>query len=135
MQPAPQMIEIPKKTILAGRVMSGLVVAFLLADAVMKLMKLPAVVEGSAKLGYPEDTVFGIGLTLLVSVALYVWPMTAILGAILLTGYLGGAVATHVRVHDPVFTHMLFPVYFGVLLWGGLYLRELRLRSLIPLRS
>jgi hypothetical protein len=86
------------------------------------------------QLGYPESTILGMGLILLVCVILDLIPRTSILGAILLTGYLGGAVATHVRVGDPLLTHTLFPFFFGVLLWGGLYLRDPTLRTLIPLR-
>ncbi len=112
----------------AGRVISALVAAFLLLDAGIKVMMLEPAVEGSVQLGYPEGTVFGIGLALLVSTALYVVPRTAFLGAILLTGYLGGAVATQVRVEDPWF---LFPAFFGVLVWGGLFLRDERIRALV----
>ena len=102
----------PKVARWAGRVVSALVVAFLLFDGGIKVMMLEPAVEGSVQLGYPEGTVFGIGLALLVSTVLYAVPRTAFLGAILLTGYLGGAVATQVRVEDPWF---LFPAFFGVL--------------------
>ena len=112
----------------AGRVVSALVVAFLLFDGGIKVMMLDPAVEGSVQLGYPASTVFGIGLALLVSTALYAVPRTAFLGAILLTGYLGGAVATQVRVEDPWFA---FPVFFGVLVWAGLYLRDGRVRALV----
>ena len=111
-----------------GRVVSALVAAFLLFDAGIKVMMLEPAVEGSVQLGYPEATVFGIGLALLVSTALYAVPRTSFLGAILLTGYLGGAVATQVRVEDPWF---LFPGFFGVLVWGGLFLRDGRIRTLV----
>ncbi|MGH7571400.1 MAG: DoxX family protein [Gemmatimonadota bacterium] len=114
--------------------MSALPVLFMLWDAVMKLVKPPVVVESFARLGYPEGVALGIGILQLVCLAFYVVPRTSVLGAILLTGYLGGAVATHVRVGDPLFSHVLFPTYLGVLLWGGLYLRDDRLGSLIPLR-
>ena len=115
--------------------MGGLVIAFLLMDATMKLLALPIVIETSGPLGFPgADMAHGLGVVLLVCTLLYVAPQTAILGAILLTGYLGGAVATHVRVGSPLFSHVLFGVYLGVLLWGGLYLRDARLRELIPLR-
>lgn len=107
---------------------------FLLLDGVMKLVKPAPVVEATVKLGYPENTIVGMGIVLLVSTILYLIPRTAVLGAILLTGYLGGAVATHVRVGDSLFT-ILFPVIFGGLIWGGLYLRDERLRALVPLRS
>jgi hypothetical protein len=118
-----------------GRIMSGLPALFLLADAIFKFIKPAPVVEGTIKLGYAESAITPIGAVLLVCTLLYLIPRTSILGAILLTGYLGGAVATHVRVGDPLFTHILFPVYFGILLWGGLYLRDPRLRALISLRS
>ena len=90
--------------------------------------------EGTVKLGYPETVIVPLGIILLTCTILYVIPRTSVLGAILLTGYLGGAVATHVRVGDPLFTHVLFPVYLGVLIWGGLYLRDDRLPALIPLK-
>jgi hypothetical protein len=112
----------------AGRVVSTLVVAFLLFDGGIKVMMLEPAVEGSVQLGYPASTVFWIGLALLVSTALYAVPRTAFLGAILLTGYLGGAVATQVRVEDPWF---VFPAFVGVLVWGGLFLRDGRVRALV----
>ena len=118
----------PKVARWAGRVVSALVVAFLLFDGGIKAMMLEPAVEGSVQLGYPAGTVFGIGLALLVSTALYAVPRTAFVGAILLTGYLGGAVATQVRVEDPWF---LFPAFFGVLVWGGLFLRDRRVRELV----
>jgi hypothetical protein len=116
--------------------MSGLVIAFMLMDATMKLMVLPIVVESGAQLGFVgADMARDLGVILLVSTVLYAVPRTAVLGAILLTGYLGGAVATHVRVGSPLFSHVLFGVYLGVMLWGGLYLRDERLRRLVPLRE
>jgi hypothetical protein len=118
----------PRSARWAGRIVSALVVAFLLFDGGIKVMMLEPAVEGSVQLGYPEATVFGIGLALLVSTALYAVPRTAFIGAILLTGYLGGAVATQVRVEDPWF---LFPAFFGVLVWGGLFLRNERVRALV----
>src|SRR6266545_1955971 len=118
---------ISKGRLWTGRIMSALPALFLLVDGVGKLIKPAPVVEGTVQLGYPESV-------LLACTVLYVIPRTAILGAILLTGYLGGAIATHVRVGSPLFSHILFPVYLAVLLWGGLYLRDERLRALIPLR-
>jgi len=119
-----------------GWVMSGLVIAFLLMDATMKLLALPIVLETSGLLGFAgADMARGLGAILLTCTLLYVAPQTAVLGAILLTGYLGGAVATHVRVGSALFSHLLFGVYLGVLLWGGLYLRDPRLRALIPWRN
>src|SRR5258705_12246933 len=114
--------------------MSWLPALFLLVDGIMKLFKPAPVVEATVKLGYPESTIIGMGIVLLLCTVLYLIPRTAILGAILLTGYLGGAVATHVRVGEGLFS-ILFPVIFGVLLWGGLYLRDNRLRMLIPLHQ
>jgi DoxX-like family len=121
------------KALWAGRVLSGLLALFLVFDAVMKLLKPPAVVEATVKIGYPESTIIGLGIVLLACAVLYAIPRTAVLGAILLTGYLGGAVAAHVRMGDPPF-NVLFPVILGALLWGGLYLRDERLRSLVPWR-
>jgi hypothetical protein len=118
-----------------GRVLSTLAILFLTFDSVIKLLRLPVVAEASAKLGYQNDTIFQIGIVLLVCVILYAIPQTSILGAILLTGYLGGAVATHTRVGDPLFSHVLFPTYIGSFIWLGLYLREPRLRPLVPFRS
>jgi DoxX-like family len=119
----------------AGWVISGLVIAFMSMDAAMKLLALPVVLETSEALGFTgADTARGLGVVLFVCTLLYAAPRTAILGAILLTGYLGGAVATHVRVGNPLFSHVLFGVYLGVLLWGGLCLRDARVRALIPLR-
>ena len=117
-----------------GRIMSALPALFLFADGVGKLVKPAPVVEGTVQLGYPESVLVGIGIVLLACTVLYGIPRTAVFGAILLTGYLGGAIATHVRVGSPLFSHILFPVYLAVLLWGGLYLRDERLRALIPLR-
>jgi len=122
------------KTIWAGRIMSGLVVLFLLFDSVLKVMKLPLAVEGTTQLGYPEHVVVGIGVVQLVCLIVYLIPRTSIFGAVLLTGYLGGAIATHVRVVSPLFSHVLFPIYVAVLVWGGVYLRFPRLRALIPVQ-
>lgn len=124
-----------KKLIWTGRIISALVVLFMLFDSIIKVLKLTPAVEGTVQLGYPESVVFGIGLAALTCTVLYAVPRTSVLGAILLTGYLGGAVATHVRIGNPVFTHLLFPVYTGVLAWAGLFLRDGgRLRALLPLR-
>ena len=122
------------KTIWAGRVLSGLVVIFLLMDSGMKLMRLPIVLETQAQLGYSGSVTLPLGVILLACTILYAVPKTAVLGAILLTAYLGGAVATHVRIGSPLLSHTLFGVYLGAMLWGGLYLREARLRDLVPLR-
>jgi hypothetical protein len=122
-----------KKTVWAGRIISAFPVLFLLLDAVFKLIKPAPVVEATVRLGYPEGVIVGLGIVLLLSTILYLIPLTSVLGAILLTGYLGGAVATHVRVGESLFS-IIFPVIFGALLWLGLFLREPRLRPLIPLR-
>ena len=129
-----QSAPLSKGRLWAARIMSGLPALFLLVDAVGKLVRPAPVVEGTLQLGYPESVILGLGIVLLACTVLYIIPRTAILGAILLTGYLGGAVATHVRVGSPLFSHILFPVYLGVLIWGGLYLRDERLRALFPLR-
>lgn len=118
----------------AGRVASGLCTLFLAVDGAAKLARPAPVVQGTLELGYPESVIVPLGVVLLACVALYAIPQTAVLGAILLTGYLGGAIATHVRVGNPLFTHVLFPVYLALLVWGGLYLRDERLRALLPLR-
>ena len=117
-----------------GRVLSILPALFLLFDAVMKLVKPAFVVDATVKLGYADNVIVPLGVVLLVSTVLYLIPGTAFLGAILLTGYLGGAVATHVRAGQGPF-EILFPVVFGALLWGGLALRDPRLRSLLSRRS
>jgi len=135
MHSAIQTAPVSKTSLWAGRVFSGLVVLFMLFDSSIKLMKLAPAVEGTAKLGYPVSVVLSIGIVLFVCTVLYAIPRTSILGAILLTGYLGGAVASNVRVENPLFGYVLFPVYVGVLLWLGLFLRDVRLRALIPLRS
>ena len=119
----------------AGTVIGAVPVLFLLFDSAIKLAVIQPVVESFAQLGWPVHVAAGLGLLELVCVALYMVPRTAVLGAILLTGYLGGAIATHVRVENPLFTHVLFPVYVALLLWGGLYLREPGLRALVPVRG
>jgi hypothetical protein len=122
-----------KKRLWAGRIISALAILFLLFDAITKLMKVAPVLEASARLGYPASLTVGIGSLLLACVVVYAIPGTSILGAILLTGYLGGAVGANVRVGDPLF-ETFFPVIFGVLIWAGIFLRDDRLRTLIPLR-
>src|SRR5229473_1036495 len=124
-----------RRSVWVGRVLSGLVVLFLIPDGIIKFIKPAPVVETSAHLGLPLSLANTLGVLLLLCTAIYVFPRTSVLGAILLTGYLGGAVATHLRVGDPLFSHVLFPTYLGVLLWLGLYLRDDRVRVLIPLRS
>jgi hypothetical protein len=123
-----------KKTLWIGRVLSALAILFLFLDGVMKLVKPTPVIEATVRLGYPETTIIPIGIVLVLSTIIYAIPRTCVLGAILLTGYLGGAVATHVRASGSLF-EMLFPVIMGVFVWGGLYLRYARLRRFIPLRQ
>ena len=128
------MTSVSRGALWTGRIMSALPVLFLLMDGVMKLVKPSFVVQATTKLGYSESVIVPLGIVLLTCTVLYVLPPTAVLGAVLLTGYLGGAVATHLRHGDPLFSHVLFPTYVGVLLWGGLCLREPRLRVLLPWR-
>jgi hypothetical protein len=118
----------------AGWALSGLTVLFMLFDGASKLVLEPHAVEATTNIGYPVDVIRPLGMLLLVCTILYAIPRTAIFGAILLTGFFGGAVASKVRIEDPLFSSILFGVYFGFLAWGGLYLRDDRLRSLIPLR-
>jgi DoxX-like family len=117
----------------AGIALATLAVLFLLMDATMKLLALPNVLTSHTQLGYPGSAPFarGLGVLLLVCTLLYAWPRTAALGAVLLTGYLGGAIASHLRVGDPIFTHVLFGAYLALFVWGGLYLRDERIRTLL----
>ena len=115
--------------------MTGIGALFLTFDAGSKLAQLTPAMEGTAQLGYPTNVVFPLGAILLACLALYLIPRTAPLGAVLLTGYLGGAIATHVRVGNPLLSHTLFPIYVAILIWGGLYLRDRRVRSLISARA
>jgi len=119
------------KQLWAGRIVSGLVVLFLLWDGVMKLLKPAAVVKATRELGYPESDIAAIGLVLLACTLLYVIPRTSILGAILLTGYFGGAIASQVRAEASVF-NVAFAFVFGCLVWGGLWLRDIRVRTFLP---
>ena len=117
-----------------GTALTVLVALFLTFDTVLKVLALAPAVKGTAELGYPAALVVWIGAIELACLVLYLIPRTSVLGALLLTGYLGGAVATHVRVESPLLTHTLFPLYVGAMLWGGLYLRERRLHALLPIR-
>jgi hypothetical protein len=119
----------------AARVISALAVLFLLFDAVIHILRIGPVDKAFADLGYAPSLAVPLGIIELICLILYVIPRTSVLGAVLLTGYLGGAVATNVRVGAPLFSHILFPVYVGVLLWAGLYLRDNRLRALFPVRT
>jgi hypothetical protein len=127
--------DAPKWMRWLGSILSGLVILFMLMDATMKILRLPVVLETTLQLGWPVATVLPLGLVLLVCTLLYAIPRTSLLGAVLITAYLGGAVATHVRIGSPLFSHVLFGVYVGLMLWGGLYLRDARIRALIPVRS
>jgi hypothetical protein len=126
-----------KAAVRIGYGLSGLVILFMLFDGAIKLVPLEVVMQTTAQLGFPatETLARGLGVLGLLCTALYAVPRTSVLGAVLLTGYLGGTVAIHLRAGSPVFSHLLFGVYLGVMLWGGLYLRDARLRALIPYRS
>ncbi|MDI1475128.1 DoxX family protein [Polyangium sp. y55x31] len=124
------MEPVSTKTAWTGRILSGLAVAFLLFDVAIKLMAPPEVLSAHETLGFPPELARSLGTLLLACVVTYVIPRTSFLGAVLLTGYLGGAVATHVRVGNPLFSHVLFPVYVAAFIWGGLFLRDTRLREL-----
>jgi hypothetical protein len=120
-----------------GRILSGIVILFMLFDGAIKLVPWPIVTETMDRMGYgsSESLARSLGAITLVCTVLYAVPPTSILGAILLTGYLGGAMASHVRIGSPLFSHLLFGFYLGVMVWGGLWLRDRKLRALIPLRS
>jgi len=132
MQSNTQLAPVSKKTLWAGRVVSALPVLMLLFSGVMKLMKPPSVLQGFAHFGYSESLVPVLGILEIACTLVYVIPRASVLGAILMTGYLGGATASNVRVGDPA---VFITVILGVLVWGGLYLRDVRLRALIPLRN
>src|SRR5580704_576721 len=127
---------VPKPERLLGRVISGLVILFMLFDGAIKLVPWPVVTESMEKIGYgsSETLARSLGVISLVCTILYAIPPTSFVGAILLTGYLGGAMASHLRIGSPLFTHILFGFYLGLMLWGGLWLRDRGLRRLIPLR-
>jgi hypothetical protein len=118
----------------SGRVLSGLLILFLLVDGGIKLVPIEAVTETSLQLGIPTHLARTLGVLTLTGALLYAFPRTSVLGAILLTGYLGGAIYVHVRADSPLFSHTLFGVYLGVIMWGSLWLRDPALRALIPLR-
>lgn len=124
----------PLAAVWIGRAMTGLVGLFLIFDGTIKVLDLAVVRETMVQLGYPPSLDRGLGVMILALTALYLFPRTAILGAVLLTGLYGGAIATHLRVGSPIASHLLFGVYLGLLTWGGLYLRDPRLRALFPLR-
>jgi hypothetical protein len=134
MQAATQAGSLSKKSLWAGRIISGLITAFMIFDAVIHILKPAPVVEGFAKLNFPLRFAVPLGIVELFCILLYVIPRTSILGAMLLTGYLGGAVAIQLPAGNPFFGEILFPVYIGAFLWGGIYLRDDKLRMLIPFR-
>ncbi len=134
MQSSSQTVPVSRGTPWIGRVMSGLPALFLAVDGMMKLAKPAPVVESMRELGYPERLTVGIGILLLACLAAYLYPRSSVLGAVLLTGYLGGAVASHVRVEAGLFP-IFFPIVLGMLLWGGLFLRDERLRALVSPRN
>ena len=123
-----------KVALWAGRVITALVVLFFIFDGVTKVIRIPQVIEASVQLGYTESQIVGIGILLLVCTAIYLLPQTTVLGAILLTGYMGGAIATHVNAESGLFP-ISFSAAFGVLVWLGLYLRAPRLHALLPLKK
>lgn len=129
-----QTAPVPSGALWTGRVLSGIIILFMIFDGVIKLPPLDVVTQTMVPLGWPADVNVArlLGIIGLISTALYALPRTSVLGAILLTGYLGGAIATNMRVGSPLFSHTLFSVYLGIILWGGLYLRDPRVRALIP---
>lgn len=129
-----ELVPISTSALWTGRILSGLVVVFLLFDGAIKLIPLDIVIETSRQLGIPTDLAVTLGVLTLIGTLLYAYPRTSVLGAILLTGYLGGAIYVHVRAGSPLFSHTLFGVYLGILLWAGLYLRDERLRLIFPWR-
>jgi hypothetical protein len=124
-----------RRALWTGRILSTLAVLFLGLDSFGKLAELEPVMTESTRLGYSPNVVFTLGVILLLCVVVYVIPRTSVLGAVLLTGYLGGAVATHVRMESPLFTHILFPMYVALFVWGGLVLRDRRLHAFFPWRA
>lgn len=129
-----ELVPISTTALWTGRILSGLVVLFLLFDGAIKLIPLDIVIETSRQLGVPTNLAMTLGVLTLVGALLYAYPRTSVLGAILLTGYLGGAIYVHVRAGSPLFSHTLFGVYLGILLWGGLWLRDERVRLILPWR-
>jgi hypothetical protein len=118
-----------------SRIMSGIVILFMLFDSIFKFIQPAPVVESTLELGYAEHHIIVMGILGLLSIVLYAIPRTSVLGVVLLTGYFGGVIATHLRLDNPLFSHILFPVYLAVLAWGGLWLRNATLRTLFPLRQ
>ncbi len=129
-------MPVSKPALWTGRILSGLVIAFLMLDGAIKLVPWPVVTDTMDKMGYgsSETLARSLGVITIACTAMYAIPSTAILGAILLTGYLGGAMASHLRIGSPLFSHTLFGLYLGVMVWAGLWLRDRNLRTLIPFR-
>lgn len=127
--------KISKSRLWAGRIMSGLVIFFMLFDGIFKFIKSQEAIDGTVQLGYGEHHLIPLGIIALIATILYALPGTSLLGAVLLTGYFGGAIATHFRLDNPLFSHILFPVYLAILIWGGLWLRNQRLRALFPVKT
>jgi hypothetical protein len=125
---------VAKKRLVTGYIFTALAALFLTFDTVIKVLRLAPAIQATTELGYAAGTVLWIGIIELVCLALYLAPRTSVFGALLLTGYLGGAIATHMRAGSPLLSHTLFPIYVALLIWGGLYLREPRLGLLVPFR-
>ncbi len=133
MQSVDQMAS--RKSLWTGRILSGTAIVFMLFDSITKTLRLDAVVKASAQFGYPTNLLSVIGIILLACLIIYVIPRTSFFGALLITGYLGGAVEANLRIGTPLFSNALFPVYFAVLVWGGLFLREQRVRQFFSLKK
>lgn len=133
MQQVAQALPAGKGWLWTGRALTGLATLFFVFDGVAKLFKPAPVVTATVGLGFPESEIVGIGITLLICTALYVIPRTSILGAVLLTGYIGGAIASKVRIHAPLFD-ICFAIVFAAIVWGGLWFRNPRLRAILPLQ-
>lgn len=134
MEPVTASDTTSKRNLRVGWILSGIGILFLLFDSVIHLLVISPVVDTFNQLGFPLDFAFSLGLLELVCIILYALPRTSVFGAVLLTGYLGGAVAIQLRIHAPLFSTSMFPIYVGVLVWGGLFLRDATLRALIPFR-
>jgi hypothetical protein len=127
--------QISKGTLWTSRIMSGIVILFMLFDATLKFIRPEAVIQATGELGYKEHHILVQGLLALIPTILYAIPRTSVFGAILLTALFGGAMATHLRVDNPLFSHLLFPVYLAILMWGGIWLRERSIQKLLPFKS
>ena len=132
---APSMAATPKAMLWSGRALSALFVMFMVFDITIKFMALPVVAQTMATIGWTPDRAAAIAPVELLALLLYVFPRTSVVGAILMTGVMGGAVATHMRIGSPLFSHILFGVYLGLFAWGGLWLRDPRLRTILPWRT